>query len=229
MGAPEGSVRRRSDGWETRRRVLDAVVETIVEVGYYKASSNQIARRAGVTWGAIDHLFGSREQLMLEVFHDLGEQAERYFAAARIKGASLEDRLHSVLAVFDHYYDGQPRYLVETQILLDLASNPRVSEETRKEMRRSNAERFPPVVRDLLTQALGKAAPDDLCVYAFTALHGYIASRVMLGLSVELPDDSELRDRMVQGVAHVIRSAAEGRGIAIDESRGHQPSSPETG
>ena len=52
-------VRRRRDGQATHRRVLDAVVRTILEVGYYKASSNEIARRAGVTWGAIQHLFGS--------------------------------------------------------------------------------------------------------------------------------------------------------------------------
>jgi len=54
------AVRRRRDGEATRRKVLDAVVESVLDVGYYKASSNEIARRAGVTWGAIQHLFGSR-------------------------------------------------------------------------------------------------------------------------------------------------------------------------
>src|SRR3954453_23493461 len=67
---PLAPVRRRRDGEATRRRVLDAVVESVLDVGYYKASSNEIARRAGVTWGAIQHLFGSREALMLDVLDD---------------------------------------------------------------------------------------------------------------------------------------------------------------
>ena len=47
--------------------MLDATVECILELGYYQASSNAIARRAGVTWGTIQHQFGSREALLLEV------------------------------------------------------------------------------------------------------------------------------------------------------------------
>jgi AcrR family transcriptional regulator len=101
MSEPGTSVRRRSDGEETRRRVLDAVVQTIVDVGYDKASSNEIARRAGVTWGAIHHLFGSREQLMLEVFHDLGAQFQRRFADAEVRGDTLEERLSSLTATVD--------------------------------------------------------------------------------------------------------------------------------
>jgi AcrR family transcriptional regulator len=62
--------RRRSDGEVTRRKVLDAAIETILEVGYYQASSNAIARRAGVTWGALQHQFGTREALLLEVLNE---------------------------------------------------------------------------------------------------------------------------------------------------------------
>jgi AcrR family transcriptional regulator len=57
-------VRRRQSAEETRRKVLDVVVQTVIDIGYYKASSNEIARRAGVTWGSIQHLFGSRDQLI---------------------------------------------------------------------------------------------------------------------------------------------------------------------
>jgi AcrR family transcriptional regulator len=102
------------------------VVETIAEIGYYKASSNEIARRAGVTWGAIHHLFGSREQLMFEVFADLGDQNQRYFAAARIEGATLEERLCAVLDVIAGHYEEPSRYLVEVQIMLDFSSKPHI-------------------------------------------------------------------------------------------------------
>ena len=116
------------------------------------------------------------------------------------------------------YHYEQPRYFVEVQILLDFTSNPRVSEATRREMRHRNAEKFPRSVRPLLSQALGEEVPDDLCLYAFTSLHGYLTGRVMLSLSVELADDAELRDLLVLGVASAVRAAAIRRGLAIDDS-----------
>jgi AcrR family transcriptional regulator len=215
MGDTESVVRRRSDGAATQRRVLDAVVETIAEVGYYKASSNEIARRAGVTWGAIHHLFGSREQLMFEVFADLGDQNQRYFAAARIEGATLEERLRAVLDVIAGHYEEPSRYLVETQIMLDFSSNPRVSDATRREMRHRNTSAFADTVEPLLAQALGQNVPRDLHLFAFTALQGYAMARVMLGFTVELPDDTQDRELLIAGIASAVRSDARRRNIRL--------------
>ncbi len=40
----------------TRDRVIAAAITCILERGYYRASTNEIARTAGVTWGVIiDH------------------------------------------------------------------------------------------------------------------------------------------------------------------------------
>ena len=52
---------------QTRTRVLESAVACIDELGIARASSNEIARRAGMTWGAIQHHFGSREDLLLSV------------------------------------------------------------------------------------------------------------------------------------------------------------------
>ena len=43
----------------TRNRVISAVIGIIKEQGFAAASSTRIARRAGVTWGAVQHHFGS--------------------------------------------------------------------------------------------------------------------------------------------------------------------------
>jgi AcrR family transcriptional regulator len=207
MSEPGAAVRRRSDGEETRRRVLDAVVETIVEVGYYKASSNEIARRAGVTWGAIHHLFGSREQLMLEVFHDLGEQFQRRFTEAGVEGDTLEERLSSLIDVMVDRFEPS-RFLVEVQILMDLTANPRVPDDARHEMRHRNAEQLAQTVRPLFAQAMGTGTSDELVLYAFTLINGYLTSRVLLGLTAELPAEVEMRAHLVDGLAASIRDAA---------------------
>ena len=48
----------------SRQRVIDAAIACILDQGFYRASSNAIAERAGVTWGVIQYHFGTREALM---------------------------------------------------------------------------------------------------------------------------------------------------------------------
>jgi AcrR family transcriptional regulator len=209
------TVRRRRDGEATRRKVLDAVIESVLDVGYYKASSNEIARRAGVTWGAIQHLFGSREALMLDVLDDRWAYLQERVATAKISGSTLEDRLREVLDVLASYYE-QPGYIVQVQILLDLSKNPATSAETRAAMERHGQE-LSHAWQPLFAQALGEAGADrDLSTYAFTALRGYLGSRVIASSITNARPDAVPRDLLVRGVAAAIRSEAEHRGLSVD-------------
>ena len=211
-GAPV--VRRRRDGEATRRKVLDAVGESVLDVGYYKASSNEIARRAGVTWGAIQHLFGSREALMLDVLDDGWQRLHERVATAAITGVTLEDRLCEVLEVLASYYE-QPSYIVQVQILLDLAKNPATSAETRAAIERHGQE-LSQAWQPLFAQALGDAAVyPEFSTYAFTALRGYLSSRVIAASITDVPDDTKARELLVRGVAAAIRDDAASRGVHV--------------
>jgi AcrR family transcriptional regulator len=213
--SPVSPVRRRRDGEATRRRVLDAVVESVLDVGYYKASSNEIARRAGVTWGAIQHLFGSREALMLDVLDDGWARLHAAVANTEITGVTLEDRLREVLEVLASYYE-QPSYIVQVQILLDLSKNPATSAETRAAIERHGQE-LSQAWQPLFEQALGGAAKaNDLSTYAFTALRGYLASRVIASTITDMPADTHARELLVRGVAAAIRDDATARGLPLD-------------
>jgi len=194
--------------------VLDAVVESVLDVGYYKASSNEIARRAGVTWGAIQHLFGSREALMLDVLDDGWARLHAAVANTEITGATLDDRLREVLDVLASYYE-QPSYIVQVQILLDLAKNPATSAETRAAIERHGQE-LAQAWQPLFAQALGPAAEfNELSVYAFTALRGYLSSRVIASSITDVPDDTTTRSLLVRGVADAIRDEAAARGVRV--------------
>ena len=77
----------------TRARVVDAAIECILDEGFYRASSNKIAKRAGVTWGVIQYHFGTREALMLAV-HERGlHELDSALADAVIEGDSVEARV----------------------------------------------------------------------------------------------------------------------------------------
>jgi AcrR family transcriptional regulator len=61
---------------ETRRRILDAVVESIAEVGFQRTTASEIVRRAGVTWGAVQHHFGAKGGILEAVLEDTFERFE---------------------------------------------------------------------------------------------------------------------------------------------------------
>jgi len=124
-----GLVTARAGDESTRARMLAAAVECILEEGYYRASSNRIARRAGVTWGVIQYHFGTREQLLLSVVRDGADTLRQRLEGAEISGATVEERLDSLAEViWDHYR--RPEFLAHVQVLLNLAKDPRTSDDT---------------------------------------------------------------------------------------------------
>ncbi len=208
-------VKRRTDGELTRRKVLDAAVQSIMENGYYHTSSNEIARQAGVTWGTLQHQFGSRERLLLAVLEESWDDLQHAVATAVIGGDTLEERLAEVLDVLIEHY-GVRAQLAQLQILLDLTQNPKTSDETRQAALahgRSLARAWKP----LFACALGEAAQeDDLVVFAFKTLRGYLVSELIATRITPSRGQPHQHQLLVQGVAAAIRSEAEARRIRID-------------
>jgi AcrR family transcriptional regulator len=107
----------------TRRRLLDAAIACIVDEGFYRASSNRIARRAGVTWGVIQHHFGTREKLMLEVVREGVDDLVTTFEQAEVDGPTPAARLESLAdVVWSHYC--RPEFLASVQIVMNLTRDP---------------------------------------------------------------------------------------------------------
>ena len=55
---------------ETRTKILAAVVDSIAEVGLHRTTAVEITRRAGVTWGAVQHHFGDKDGILVAVLED---------------------------------------------------------------------------------------------------------------------------------------------------------------
>ncbi len=49
---------------ETRARVIRAATDSVVELGFRGATMTAISKRAGVTWGAIQHQFGDKDAIL---------------------------------------------------------------------------------------------------------------------------------------------------------------------
>jgi AcrR family transcriptional regulator len=208
------SRRRRTDGELTAQRVLDAAAECILQLGYYQASSNEIARRAGVTWGVIQHQFGTREGLLLAVLNDRWARMEAHMERADVSGKTLQERLTRVFDVLAEHY-GAPEHLVQLQILLDLSHNPKTSTETRRAVT-AHGEKLTRAWVPLFEGALGEAARDnDLVRYAFLTLRGYLQGGIISAHIANLTDDTVPRRLLIEGVAAAIQTEAKRQGFEI--------------
>jgi AcrR family transcriptional regulator len=79
---------------ETRAKVIAAVVEAIAEVGFQRTTAQAIAQRAGVTWGAVQHHFGGKDELLLAVLEDTFTRFAARLAEVPRTKLSLPDRVN---------------------------------------------------------------------------------------------------------------------------------------
>lgn len=195
---------RRSDGEITRARVIESAVECILEAGYYQTSTNDIAKRSGVTWGTLQYQFGNREGLLLEVLNSRWHELQGQVGTAQITGDTLEERLHSVLDVLSSHY-AKPAHLAHLQILLDLSHDPRTSDAARKAVAAHGFE-LSSEWNSLFVQALGEAAADEEIVrYAFVVIRGYLTGRLIASSISTTADDTLVRELLIKGIACAIR------------------------
>lgn len=61
---------------DTRERLLDATIESLVEVGYARTTTTVVCERAGLSRGAQVHHFPRKEELVLEAVAHLAARSE---------------------------------------------------------------------------------------------------------------------------------------------------------
>ncbi len=174
----------------TRARVIDAAISCILDEGFYRASSNKIARRAGVTWGVIQYHFGTREALLLAVHeHGLDELA-RCLSDAVITGETIDERLGSFVDALWAYYR-RPEFLAYMQVMLNLSHDPTTAESTLEAMQSVQAivlERMPSLVREVLGDEVTAEQVEQTGRFVYNVVRG-------LALDQELIEASPLDPR----------------------------------
>jgi AcrR family transcriptional regulator len=79
---------------ETRSRIVMAVVESIAQVGLRRTTASEIARRAGVTWGAVQHQFGGKDGMLEAVLEHSFHHFSGGLGDLSADGAPLAERVH---------------------------------------------------------------------------------------------------------------------------------------
>ena len=102
---------------ETRGKIVGAVVESIHEVGLPRTTAAEVARRAGVTWGAVQHHFGGKGGMLDAVLEHSFEDFARGLGGLRVEDAALAVRVDEfVERAWEHFRS--PLYRSTLEILL---------------------------------------------------------------------------------------------------------------
>lgn len=113
----------------TRDRLIKAVIGVIQKKGYAGLRSRDVTKASGVTWGAAQHLFGDKNELLLQVAtrvsDELVQRLDRSFEAA--SGDPLRKRVEQVVRLIWDLY-GSPDYFAMVEIVRGTRSDTRFHE-----------------------------------------------------------------------------------------------------
>ena len=101
----------------TQDKIVNAVIGIIKEKGFAAASSSQIAKRAGVTWGAVQHHFGGKEEILEEVLQRSHLKFHETLSAKRFTTGNPERRVARYVNAAWYHYKGD-EYMATMEILL---------------------------------------------------------------------------------------------------------------
>ena len=178
---------RRAD---SERRLLQASAELIVERGLEQTSLADIGRRAGASHAAVNHRFGSKDELVDRLIE---EAAERYAATARVRlrGRSGLDALMELCRLYLDLVD-DPDPIGRVHVVLWSEAVAHAAE--RRAAHLDWDRRLRAFIETLLADAVaeGTVDPDLPVAQAAISVVG-----VLRGIAMQLlldPDRTDLRD-----------------------------------
>ena len=93
---------------ETRQLLMEATIDCIREMGYHRASTNEIVRRAGLSRGAMLHHYPTKHDLLVAAFgwvhEEISADIETRFKQAETDGTEWIDLLDEIMA---RYFQGR--------------------------------------------------------------------------------------------------------------------------
>src|SRR5262249_19712630 len=95
---------------ERREEILEAALDVFAERGYHGASTEEIARRAGISQPYIFRLFGTKKDLFIAVDTRCFRQTLEKFQRAA-EGLRGEEALHAMGAAYRELLESDRRYL----------------------------------------------------------------------------------------------------------------------
>ena len=102
--APRTQAMRRK---ETSAAIIQATIDLIERLGYGNLRTKHITQEAGITWGAVQHLFGGKEELLLSVVRHALDKISTQIDRIRLHDASIEQRSDRIVDLTWNVYNSR--------------------------------------------------------------------------------------------------------------------------
>jgi AcrR family transcriptional regulator len=109
---------------EMRATLVEACILSLCELGYSSTTTQEICRRAAATSGAIQHHFGSKDELLLATLNTLRDEMQERLESLRLLGGSLESRCSALLRELWQSFYGRERYMAVWEIYIGSRGDP---------------------------------------------------------------------------------------------------------
>ncbi len=180
---------------ETRRRVMDAVVEAIAELGYQRTTGAEIARRAGVSWGAVQHHFGDKNGILAAALEESFYRLAATLGEPPATDRPLEERVSEFVdRGWQHF--GSEHYRSTFEILLNM--DPEVESSWTDSTLRTWQDLWRRFFPD---SALGARETLELMQYTVSVLSGFATTIIV--------DERAIRRGSARGLALLKRTLVE--------------------
>lgn len=114
---------------ETRAKLVSATIRVINEKGYAAMRTNDITKRAGVTWGAVQHLFGGKDELLMEVSATASEALVDILEKGVNVDEPAKDRLTQIVDKTWEIYSSS-MYFAMVEIVRGTRTIPKIHDKT---------------------------------------------------------------------------------------------------
>ncbi|WP_395574095.1 TetR/AcrR family transcriptional regulator [Streptomyces sp. BK79] len=181
----------------TRQRLLEAAVSCLAEHGWAGSTVSVVAERAGVSRGAAQHHFPTREDLFTAAVEYVAEERSLALRALFPEGAAAAGRRAVVLALVDLY----------TGPLFRAALHLWVAACDEEQLRGRVTELEARVGRETHRIAVELLGADESRPGARETVQGLLDMARGLGLANLLTDDAARRERVVEQWARLLDGA----------------------
>lgn len=124
---------------ETRKRLLDSTIKSLIGHGFAGASVERIVAGAGVTRGALNHHFAGKNDLIVSAMHEITDRfIQRLESAYRDAGSNPDPYDRMVRALWAAIY-GTPAFVARVEIVLAARNLPELLDLTRAELLRGHS------------------------------------------------------------------------------------------
>jgi len=182
----------------TRQRLLEAAIECLAEVGWSGSTVAVVAERAGVSRGAAQHHFPTREDLVTSAVEYVASERLAVLRSHAVDLPTGPGRTRAVIDMVEHMYTG-PLFRAAIHVWVAASSDPRLRERV--------VELEAHVGRETHQTALELLGVDEKAPGVREAVQATLDMARGLGLANLLSDDSRRRARVLNQWAVMLDGA----------------------